>query len=99
MHRVVEVRAFRSQEQPSSINGLGLVEVLVGQEVGLPRLEAVLTFALVEDIGLELLARVLFPRHGAAGEVGVDNDDGGVGDRTQESRGSPPSLGGPHSHP
>lgn len=43
-----------------------LVEVLVVEQVGLAGLEAVLALALVEDVGLELPARVVLGGHGAS---------------------------------
>lgn len=42
-----------------------LVEILVVEQVGLAGLEAVLALALVEDVGLELPARVVLGGHGA----------------------------------
>lgn len=67
MHWVVKVGAIWSQEQPATINGFCLRQVLVVEQMRLAGLEAVLTLALVEDVGLKFSVQVVKDLPGLSG--------------------------------
>lgn len=72
LHWIVKICSLWSQAQPATVDRFRLVEVGVGQQMQLPRFEAVLTFAFVKNVRLEFPAWVFL---GSGHDARLENAD------------------------